>query len=298
MLLDPVCLTETLLDWLPVLERVLGPVEAAATGDSHLDSPGDHAWDGEGLALCSEPAESFLAVKEAAEHVASDEEKEHSGDLRGKEEQTLAVSTWSPPEPVRSEPPKAVQAELLSDLTQLATLYAELSCFRKLQTQQGLGCAAFLRRYFFLLDQERVRRACLLVHQEQPELQASFMEAMLGKKLLVFMQYLQVNMSQGTLPQSGFSVCTGVTQSSKVVEDIHRGNLLKSLRSLRELQPWTAPPLLAHLHRWVLVFLCPPVLSVKMDPALMSPGLSKAVREARRGSCEVLLTLLSHRNSC
>lgn len=48
-----------------------------------------------------------------------------------------------------------------------------------------------------------------------------------------------------------------MTQSSKVVEDIHRGNLLRSLRSLRELRPWTAPPLLAHLHRSVLVFLSP-----------------------------------------
>lgn len=61
--------------------------------------------------------------------------------------------------------------------------------------------------------------------------------------------------------------CTGVTQSSKVVEDIHRGNLLKSLRSLRELQPWTAPPLLAHLHRSVLAFLPPPLTSDTMDAA-------------------------------
>lgn len=188
VLLDPVCLTETLLDWLPVLERVLGPVEAAAAGDSHVDGPGDDGWDGEGLTLCSEPAESFLAFKETAEHIAEDEEKENSDDLRGKEDQKLAVSNWSPPEPVRLKPPKPVQADLLSDLTQLATLYAELSCFRKLQTEQVLGCTAFLRRYFFLLDNERVRRMCLLVYQEQPELQVSFMEAMLGKKLLIFPQ--------------------------------------------------------------------------------------------------------------
>lgn len=40
-----------------------------------------------------------------------------------------------------------------------------------------------------------------------------------------------------------------------MVEVIQRGDLLKSLRSLRELQPWRAPPLLAHLHRSVLEFL-------------------------------------------
>lgn len=177
VLLDPVCLTETLLDWLPVLERVLGPVEeASAACDSHLDGPGEDKWDGEG------PAESFLALREAAERMREDEEKENSDEPGGKEEQKSAVPDRSPPELVRLEPPKPVQADLLSDLTQLASLYAELSCFRKLQTQQGLGCTAFLRRYFFLLDSERVRRMCLLVSQEQPELHGSFMEAMLGPK--------------------------------------------------------------------------------------------------------------------
>lgn len=196
VLLDPACLTETLLDWLPVLERVLGPVEAAAAaaaaGDSHADGPGDGEWDGEGLPWCSEPAEPLLAFKETAEHMAEDEETGNSDDLRGKEDQKLAVASWSPPEPVRLEPPKAVEVDLLSDLTQLATLYTELSCFRKLQTQQGLGCTAFLRRYFFLLDHERVRRMCLLAHQEQPELQVSFMEAMLGQRCFCFGQDLQV----------------------------------------------------------------------------------------------------------
>lgn len=46
-----------------------------------------------------------------------------------------------------------------------------------------------------------------------------------------------------------------LTQSSKVVEVIQRGDLLRSLRSLRELQPRSAPPLLAHLHRSVLMLL-------------------------------------------
>lgn len=39
------------------------------------------------------------------------------------------------------------------------------------------------------------------------------------------------------------------TQASKVVEVIQKGDLLKSLRSLRELQPWNAPALLTHLYR-------------------------------------------------
>lgn len=51
------------------------------------------------------------------------------------------------------------------------------------------------------------------------------------------------------------SFSVDLTQSSKVVEVIQRGDLLRSLRSLRELQPWSAPPLLAHLHRSVHLFL-------------------------------------------
>lgn len=39
------------------------------------------------------------------------------------------------------------------------------------------------------------------------------------------------------------------TQGSKVVEVIQKGDLLKSLRNLRELQPWNPPLLLSHLYR-------------------------------------------------
>lgn len=184
MLLDPACLTETLLDWLPALERVLGPGEATAAGDSGVECPGNR----EGPTLCSEPEESFLAFNQMMENITEEEKKENSVDLRGKERRKLAVSKRTNPEPVRSEPPKPIQTDLLSDLTQLATLYTEMSCFRKLQTEHGLGCTAFLRRYFFLLDEERVRRMCLLCYREQPEVHSSFMEAMLGEKLLIFIR--------------------------------------------------------------------------------------------------------------
>lgn len=50
-------------------------------------------------------------------------------------------------------------------------------------------------------------------------------------------------------------VCLEFTQASKVVEVIQKGDLLKSLRSLRELQPWNAPLLLSHLYRSVHVYM-------------------------------------------
>uniref|UniRef100_A0A671WPS2 Hermansky-Pudlak syndrome 5 protein homolog n=1 Tax=Sparus aurata TaxID=8175 RepID=A0A671WPS2_SPAAU len=208
VLLDPACLRETLLEWLPVLERILGP-EEHGSGAAKVDG-------------------SFSISGEPTESITEDEKKEESPELGGKKAQCHSAdkepesSKGSPPEPVRVGSPKPVPSDLLANLTQLATLYTELSCFRKQQDEQALGCTNFLRRYFFLLDKERVRRMCLLCYEEQLEVQSSFTEAMLGQLLLL---------------------------SSKVVEVIQRGDLLRSLRSLRELQPWSAPPLLAHLHR-------------------------------------------------
>ncbi|XP_047451964.1 Hermansky-Pudlak syndrome 5 protein [Mugil cephalus] len=217
VLLDPVCLREALLEWLPVLERILGPADfgSAAANDSSVDAPGEERWERDDLeeSTCSseEPAEEKRDSSELTE-----EECEKRPALDSTEN---AASSEIPPEPVRVASPKPVPSDLLANLTELATLYTELSCFRN-QEGPELGCGAFLRRYFFLLDQERVRRMCLLCHQERPEMKSSFTEAMLE-----------------------------LTQSSKVVEVIQRGDLLRSLRSLRELQPWSAPPLLAHFHR-------------------------------------------------
>uniref|UniRef100_A0A8C5AF63 Hermansky-Pudlak syndrome 5 protein homolog n=1 Tax=Gadus morhua TaxID=8049 RepID=A0A8C5AF63_GADMO len=93
------------------------------------------------------------------------------------------------PEPVRVQPPTALPSDLLGDLTPLATLYLEMSCFRGQGEEPGvLSAAGFLRRYFFLLDAEKY-------------------------------------------------------------PTLVKGDLLKSLRGLRELQPWSAPELLAHTHR-------------------------------------------------
>uniref|UniRef100_A0A8D3API6 Hermansky-Pudlak syndrome 5 protein homolog n=1 Tax=Scophthalmus maximus TaxID=52904 RepID=A0A8D3API6_SCOMX len=167
VLLDPVCLEESLLEWLPVLERILGPAELGSVAEEECDST----------------------------------------------ETVSGVSNGSLSEPVRVVSPKPVPSDLLADLTQLATLYTELSCFRSQENDRALGCTTFLRRYFFLLDQERVRRMCLLCYQEQAEVQSSFTELCLAQL------------------------------------EMKIGDLLRSLRSLRELQPWSAPLLLAHLHR-------------------------------------------------
>lgn len=193
VLLDPVCLRETLLEWLPVLERILGPVEPGSTAadDSNVDGPGEERWERDYLNSCSEQHEASSCSSGEPTESITEEKKEESPELGEKEDQCDStekepdVSNGSPPEPVRVESPKPIPSDLLANLTQLAALYMELICFRNQENEQALGCTTFLRRYFFLLDQERMRRMCLLCYQEQPEVQSSFTEAMLGQKLLL-----------------------------------------------------------------------------------------------------------------
>lgn len=187
MLLDPVCLEETLLEWLPVLERILGPAElgSAAAGDSSTEGPGEEK---DYLNFSSEQEEESSCSSGEPAEGATQEKKEDHGEKEDEcdsAEKEPDVSNRSPPEPVQVVSPKPVPSDVMADLTQLATLYTELRCFRKHVDEKALGCTTFLRRYFFLLDQERIRRMCLLCYQEQPQVQHSFIEAMLGQQLLL-----------------------------------------------------------------------------------------------------------------
>uniref|UniRef100_A0A8C1R6P9 Hermansky-Pudlak syndrome 5 protein homolog n=1 Tax=Cyprinus carpio TaxID=7962 RepID=A0A8C1R6P9_CYPCA len=161
VLLDPVCLSDVLREWAPVLERVLGPEDHTRPTETHEEKP--------------------------------------------LEEEEILFS------------PKPLPTDLQADLSQLACLYLEMGC----PGRGGIeSVCVFLRRYFFLLDQERVRKMCMLRYREHRKVMKAYIAGMLE-----------------------------FTQASKVVEVIQKGDLLKSLRSLRELQPWNAPLLLSHLYR-------------------------------------------------
>lgn len=194
VLLDPACLGEALLEWLPVLERILGPEELRSADEGHLtmDGLGEERWENNHPKACSDqphassyspekPTES--AVEENKESPCLNEEEDQSE--KHLKSESSAVSNGTPPEPIRVGSPKPLPSDLQADLSQLATLYLELACFGNQVVQRGvraMGVTLFLRCYFFLLDQERVRRMCLLCYQEQPEVQSSFMDAMLGQK--------------------------------------------------------------------------------------------------------------------
>lgn len=235
VLLDPACLKETLQEWIPVLERVLGPEldlglgKQSPAGEGH---PGVKETE-DAANNCPENVQSEIPSSSPEELTKDGQEEGRRGEDSsqqngGQEDQREAQDHHRPDkasteENLRVWSPKPLPPDLQAHLTQLATLYLELDYFGDPVVQKEKGVVevnAFLRRFFFLLDQERVRRMCLLGYGDQPEVHISFMEAMLE-----------------------------LTQSSKVVEVIQKGDLLKSLRCLRELQPWSAPMLLAHLHR-------------------------------------------------
>lgn len=168
-----------------MLERILGPVElrSAAASDANTDGPGEERRETDYLSTCSDQREGPTSSSKEPTDVAEKKDAPKPEEKEGECEKLMLesdASNGSPPEPVRVVSPKPVPSDLLVNLTELATLYAELSCFRK-QNKQALECTTFLRRYFFLLDQERVRRMCLLCCREQPDITSSFTEAMLGQ---------------------------------------------------------------------------------------------------------------------
>uniref|UniRef100_A0A8C8IP58 Hermansky-Pudlak syndrome 5 protein homolog n=1 Tax=Oncorhynchus tshawytscha TaxID=74940 RepID=A0A8C8IP58_ONCTS len=229
VLLDPACLKETLQEWIPVLERVLGPELDLGLGKQSPAGEEEETEDAADNRPENVQSEIPSSSPEGQEEGKRGEDSPQQNG--GQEDQREAQDHHRPDEASTEEnlrvwSPKPLPPDLQAHLTQLATLYLELGYFGDpvVQKERGVvGVNAFLRRFFFLLDQERVRRMCLLGYGDQPEVHISFME--------------------------GFSPLPELTQSSKVVEVIQKGDLLKSLRCLRELQPWSAPMLLAHLHR-------------------------------------------------
>ncbi|KAG2463002.1 SAAL1 protein, partial [Polypterus senegalus] len=134
--------------------------------------------------------------------------------------------TW---EQMQISPPPDLSSELHQDLTELATLCFEMSCFQS--EEHGSHCTSergdesvmacsFLQQYFFLLDLERVRRCCLIHYRDYPVVWDTYIA---GLKAL--------------------------TLSCQETTFLGERNLLKSLKCLRDSALCSTPFLLAHLTR-------------------------------------------------
>ncbi|KAG1957585.1 Hermansky-Pudlak syndrome 5 protein isoform X2 [Pimephales promelas] len=218
VLLDPVCLSDVLQDWAPVLEKVLGPEDHSVPREiAHLEE--EELVSSMSCCVVVQP-EILTAPSTNPDESATLTEEEDLGEPIPCS--TAPVRGSFPPfanhvELIQLFSPKPLPPDLQADLSQLACLYLEMGC-------PGRGgvesVCVFLRRFFFLLDQERVRKMCMLRYREHRDVLKAYIAGMLE-----------------------------FTQASKVVEVIQKDDLLKSLRSLRELQPWNTPLLLSHLYR-------------------------------------------------
>ncbi|KAK7121921.1 hypothetical protein R3I93_022876 [Phoxinus phoxinus] len=218
VLLDPVCLSDVLQDWAPVLERVLGPEDYTVPREI---TPLEEEELVSSMSCCVVVQPEILTAPSTnLDESATLPEEEDLGETIPCS--TAPVRAPFPPlanhvELIQLFSPKPLPPDLQADLSQLACLYLEMGC----PASGGVeSVCVFLRRFFFLLDQERVRKMCMLRYREHREVLKAYIAGMLE-----------------------------FTQASKVVEVIQKGDLLKSLRSLRELQPWNTPLLFSHLYR-------------------------------------------------
>ncbi|XP_060742395.1 Hermansky-Pudlak syndrome 5 protein [Tachysurus vachellii] len=223
VLLDPRSLTEVLLEWVPVLERILGPEKPSSSERQNGEIKEEKkSLEAEDKDSDSQPYSAVPRDDSGVECQSEFEDDSNHVEDESLTESNLsstalaAVSSVAIVAPVEFTLP----SDLQDDLSYLACLYLDLGC------PSGAGdgglerVCVFLRRYYFLLDKEKVRKMCTLRYREQPDILNTYIACMLE-----------------------------FTQASKVVEIIQKGDLLKSLRSLRELQPWNAPVLLTHLYR-------------------------------------------------
>ncbi|XP_053346697.1 Hermansky-Pudlak syndrome 5 protein [Clarias gariepinus] len=222
VLFDPGCLTEVLLEWVLILERVLGQVDPTITERESSVIKDEK----KSLEIDDDPdSQTCSSVTQNNSGVECQAESEHNSILIEKEsliDSNLSSNALGAMSPVAIVAPVdyTLPSDLQDDLSQLACLYLELGCPYG-EGDRGLErVCVFLRRFFFLLDKERLRKMCTLKYREQPDILKTYIACMLE-----------------------------FTQASKVVEVIEKGDLLKSLRSLKELQPWNAPVLLTHLYR-------------------------------------------------
>lgn len=184
VLLDPICLSDVLQEWAPVLERVLGPEDQIIPVE--ITNPEEKTLEEEELVssmsccVVIQPEISTSPPADQDESAILTEEE----DLREITPCSIApVRVPFPPfanhvELIQLFSPKPLPPDLQADLSLLACLYLEMGC----PGRGGMeSVCVFLRRFFFLLEQERVRRMCMLRYRENREVLKAYIAGMLGE---------------------------------------------------------------------------------------------------------------------
>lgn len=184
MLLDPRCLTEVLLEWVPVLEKILGPDDPTRS-EKEI---GEIKEEKKSLEIEDRDPDSqhYSAVPRDDSGVGFQSESEHSADLGEEESFTdsnlgssalVSVSSVAIVAPVAYTLP----SDLQDDLSQLACLYFDAGCPGEAGDGDMDRVCLFLRRFFYLLDKERVKKMCTLRYRQQPDILHTYIACMLGE---------------------------------------------------------------------------------------------------------------------
>uniref|UniRef100_A0A8C1T2T0 Hermansky-Pudlak syndrome 5 protein homolog n=1 Tax=Cyprinus carpio TaxID=7962 RepID=A0A8C1T2T0_CYPCA len=181
VLLDPVSLGDALREWAPVLERVLGPEDH--TRPTEITNQEQRTLEEEELVSsmsCCVVVQPEIYSTNPDESTTLTEEEDLGESMPCS---TAPLRAPFPPlanhvELIQLFSPKPLPPDLQADLSQLACLYLEMGC----PGRGGIeSVCVFLRRYFFLLDQERVRKMCMLRYREHREVMKAYIAGMLGK---------------------------------------------------------------------------------------------------------------------
>lgn len=182
-------MTKVLQKWVPILDRVLGPQDPASgeREDWEIEERKKSLEIGD-----DDPGSQFsFAVPHDDSGVGFQSESEHASNLDDEESLTesnlgsaalLAASSVAVVAPVGFTLP----LDLQDDLSRLACLYLDLGCPGGAGDGETERACAFLRRFFFLLDKERVRKMCTLRYREQPDVLKTYIACMLGEAFFTF----------------------------------------------------------------------------------------------------------------
>ncbi|XP_053128529.1 BLOC-2 complex member HPS5 [Hemicordylus capensis] len=253
VLLQPQCLREVLLDWLPFLEEAFGFKAASISNDDSSQSsvplqPEEHQIFEANLEMdqCSKlvDKEERPVLRMNNENSCVNKEEgnvleENAESARNNQTDKIlckkpASSETAFNQSLRINPPCLIAQDIQKDLVELTTLCFELNVYKcseindeqsvhpeasSAETSSALACK-FIKDYFFLLDLERLKKCIITCHSNHPSVWETYVE---GLKEL--------------------------TLTSPVTVTLENGDMFKTLKLLVDLGPWDAPVLLAHAQR-------------------------------------------------
>ncbi|XP_077177694.1 BLOC-2 complex member HPS5 [Paroedura picta] len=250
ILLDPQCLREVLLNWIPFLEDAFGIKAPSISEDSSYKADGESPVHPEVQQVFEEDMGTNSDLTEEEQRPASRTSNEN-GAANNKQRGTLdgntreGSSTDHPIDRILYKKtdrqveafsqyfhivsPCFIEQDMKKDLVELTTLCFELRVYEHLQVnneqhmQRDASCALtcqFIKDYFFLLDLERLKQCIIFSHCSHPQIWETYIE---GLKEL--------------------------TLKSPITVAVENGDMFKTLKLLVDLGPWDTPLLLAHAQR-------------------------------------------------